>query len=292
MVTGSGNNPFGYKDAVTESVSQSIINPTDAAGKSRALGDTILKTTVDKPIIAGSPKQMTITESIQKILSPNSTMEERAGEALNLLKTTGKAAFTKEGKNGPVLDKAAILGALAFTASYAEARALAAETGVDPDLTEAEYDELKKADKQEEYAGYLTNFFAGKKDGGRIGYAFGTKPEDAEIGIMTIDVEAGDDEDEEDMEMAYFPGDVFSKSEITRLFRDKSLTTNTDRKQLFRILMNPGQFPEAEEMLIKMLRGKKDGGRIGYKNGTSDKELEEILATDMTISNNSNDPRS
>ena len=30
-----------------------------------------------------------------------------------------------------------------------------------------------KADKKEEYAGYLQNFFAGKKDGGRIGYGTG-----------------------------------------------------------------------------------------------------------------------
>ena len=29
---------------------------------------------------------------------------------------------------------------------------------------------LRKADKKEEYAGYLTNFFGGKKDGGRIGF--------------------------------------------------------------------------------------------------------------------------
>ena len=130
-----------------------------------------------------------------------------------------------------------------------------------------------------------------KADGGRIGLKFGSEPQDAEVGIMTIDVEAGDDEDEENMKTAYFPGDVFSKAEITRLFSDKSLTTNTDRKQLFKILMNPGQFPEAEEMLIKLLRGKKDGGRIMFADGTPDKELEKILATSSIISDNPNDPR-
>jgi hypothetical protein len=51
------------------------------------------------------------------------------------------------------------------------------------------------------------------------------------------------------------------------------LTTNQDRKQLFRILMNPGMFPEAEEMLKKLLRGKQDGGRIGAKDGFSFMEL-------------------
>ena len=54
--------------------------------------------------ITGSPKQVTVRESIKTILSPDSTLGERGTEALNLLKRTGKAAFTKEGKNGPVLD--------------------------------------------------------------------------------------------------------------------------------------------------------------------------------------------
>ena len=93
---------------------------------------------------------------------------------LDQSKKFGKAMFTKpDGKGGTTLDKAAVMGALAFSASYMEAKALAAELGVDEDLTEAEYDELTKADKKEEYASYLTNFFAGRKDGGRIGFKDG-----------------------------------------------------------------------------------------------------------------------
>ena len=97
---------------------------------------------------------------------------------------------------------------------------------------------------------------------------FGDRVEDKE-GIMSM----SEDEEDENTKMAYFPGDVFSKAEISRLFKDKSLTTNQDRKQLFRILMNPGMFPEAEEMLKKLLRGKQDGGRIGAKDGFSFMEL-------------------
>ena len=119
------------------------------------------------------------------------------------------------------------------------------------------------------------NFFSLPREveaeGGRIGYMFGDKVEDEE-GIMSMS-----DEKDENMKMAYFPGDVFSKAEISRLFRDKSLTTNQDRKQLFRILMNPGMFPEAEEMLKKMLRGKQDGGRIGYGNGSRPSQLFKLL---------------
>ena len=85
-------------------------------------------------------------------------------------KKFGKVMFTN--KDGSI-DKAAVLGAITFAGSYAEARALAAETGVDDDLTEEEYNEAIKDEKKEEYAGYLTNFFGGVKDGGRIGFEFG-----------------------------------------------------------------------------------------------------------------------
>ena len=118
------------------------------------------------------------------------------------------------------------------------------------------------------YSGILGLTLKGRKEsfddlvgfaqGGRIGYMFGDRVEDDE-GIMSM----SKDKEDENMKMAYFPGDVFSREEIRRLFSDKSLTTNQDRKNLYRILMNPGMFPEAEQMLIKMLRGNKDGGRIG-----------------------------
>ena len=71
---------------------------------------------------------MSITESIKKIVSPDSTLGERGTEALNLLKRGTKAAFTN--KDGSV-DKAAVMGAVAFASSYLEARALAADAGVD-----------------------------------------------------------------------------------------------------------------------------------------------------------------
>mgnify|MGYP003674987999 FL=1 len=197
-------------------------------------------------------------------------------EVLDKAKEGGKALFTKPipGQPGKTqLDKAAVFGAIAFTTSYAEAKALAAETGVDDDLTEAEYDELKKADKQEEYAGYLTNFFGGKKDGGRIGFKFGTKPDDAEVGIMTIDVEAGDDEEEENDLMA---GITFSSAEKSYLFRKLGGAGGSDRSftmpQLYRVLSNPDRYA-ADAAVLKEIAimglGKKDGGRIGYKGGAN-----------------------
>jgi hypothetical protein len=91
------------------------------------------------------------------------------GEVLNAAKKVGKEVFYKDGK----LDKPVVLGTAAFALSFAEAKAIANEAGID-DYTEAQYDEDQKAEKKAEYANYLTNFFAGKKEGGRIGFAGGT----------------------------------------------------------------------------------------------------------------------
>jgi len=249
-------------------------------------------------------------------------------------KKFGKAMFTN--KDGSI-DKAAVMGAITFATSYAEALALANDAGMD--LTEEEYNEARKDEKKAEYAGYLTNFFAGKKDGGRIGFesganemiktqlleeimpdtstedfviimtedgpvkvkksdlppesmmmdtstGFGTNitrvdrkfgsPEEgeSEIGIMTIDVEAGDDEDEEDMMMAYSDA-IFNRPEKAALFRalgdPKIRQTTKSFKNLNNILKNPGMFPE-DELVLKQylkLKGFKDGGRIGYKSGAN-----------------------
>ena len=249
-------------------------------------------------------------------------------------KKFGKAMFTN--KDGSI-DKAAVMGAITFATSYAEALALANDAGMD--LTEEEYNEARKDEKKAEYAGYLTNFFAGKKDGGRIGFesganemiktqlleeimpdtstedfviimtedgpvkvkksdlppesmmmdtstGFGTnitrvdrkfgspKEGESEVGIMTIDVEAGDDEDEEDMMMAYSDA-IFNRPEKAALFRalgdPKIRQTTKSFKNLNNILKNPGMFPE-DELVLKQylkLKGFKDGGRIGYKSGAN-----------------------
>lgn len=221
------------------------------------------------------PNELTVTQSIKKIVSPETTFQEKGGEALKLLKKTGKAAFTRsDGKGGTEIDKAAILGAITFAGSYAEAKALAAQTGVDEDLTEEEYDELTREEKRAEYADLLTNFFGGKKDGGRIGFAKGSPDEPSEIGIMTIDVEAGDDEDEENID-DLMAGITFSSAEKSYLFRRLGAAGGASRTysmpNLYRILSNPGAYPNDAAILKQiaiMGLGKKDGGRIGLKDGS------------------------
>ena len=319
-------------------------------------------------------------------------------------KKFGKAMFTN--KDGSI-DKAAVMGAVTFAASYAEAKALAADAGID--LTEEEYDETQKADKKEEYAGYLTNFFGGRKDGGRIGFESGAnemiktqlleeimpntdtttedyviimtedgprmilksnlpsesmmmdtttsvfgdagrgrpvpefanggrigfkkgsdpvyemyledleagiipldksyneylddieddpdydysyakggrvsrkfgspKEGESEVGIMAIDVEAGDDEDEEDMMMA--GGITFSSAEKSYLFRRLGGSGGSDRSftmpQLYGILNNPNSPSNINDAkvlkeiaIMGLGKGQKDGGRIGFESGANE----------------------
>ena len=283
-------------------------------------------------------------------------------KAFDLLKKGTKAAFydSETGK----LDKAAVLGAATFAASYAEALVLANNAGVD--LTEEEYDEAQRAEKKAEYAGYLTNFFGGKKDGGRIGYEgganelimeklkedimpdtstedmimimteagpkmikrsvyesmsgmfrdtttgfganinrieeanggrigrkFGSPEEGEKSGVMemlAVDVDAGGD-DEEDMLMAYTPG--FSSQEKSYLFRRMGASGGAERSytmpQLYRILKNPADYPEDAAVLKEiavMGLGKKDGGRIGFKDGTgsSNRVAQLMLERDYLLS--------
>jgi len=316
--------------------------------------------------IKNSPSAM---DSFKSIISFDTSAAEKGNAALDLLKKGGQAAFTKPGPDGkPMLDKAAVMGAIAFAGSYAEALALAEDAGVE--LTEEAYDEARKTEKKEEYAGYLTNFYGGKKDGGRIGYEQGANelimekltedimpdtsteemimimtedgpkmikksdyeamsgmfrdtttslygdaargrpvpefanggrigrrfgsPEEGEgsglMEMLSVEVDAGGD-DEEDMLMAYTPG--FSSQEKSYLFRRMGASGGAERSytmpQLYRILKNPGDYPEDAAVLKEiavMGLGKKDGGRIGLKDGTgsSNRVAQLMLERDYLLS--------
>jgi len=115
-----------------------------------------------------------------------------------------------------------------------------------------------------------------KKDGGRINRRLGSPEKgESEIGIMSIDVEAGDDEgDELDGLLA---GLSFSSAEKSFLFKRLGGSGGASRSytmpQLYKILSNPGAYPNdaraLKEITIGLGIGKKDGGRIGYKGGAN-----------------------
>ena len=255
----------------------------------------------------GSPNQMTITESIQKILSPNTTINEKGGEALNLLKRGTKAAFTKpDGKGGTTIDKAAVIGAVTFATSYAEAKALANEAGVE--ITEEEYDEATKADKQAEYAGYLQNFFAGKKDGGRIGFARGTEetslPMESLIKLLKGDIDEGRGAMDEEMEKTLNIKDAMAQSNdmrfLNELMNDLDGKYDEDEKDFYYKsivpqLIRSGEmtYEDGMKLLNELLpEMRAAGGRIGFRKG-SDKEvagIEAALTVDDDVTTYSDRP--
>ncbi|MAL11149.1 MAG: hypothetical protein CMF74_15965, partial [Maricaulis sp.] len=195
--------------------------------------------------------ETTITESIKKIVSPDTTLSEKGGEALDLLKRGGKAIFTKKDAQGnDVLDKTVLLGTLGFTTSYIEAKKLANDLGVD--ITEAEYDEARKAEKQEQYANDLQNFFAGKKDGGRIGFENG--------GIDMIALEK---------EVLKYPEMV---NEITDIEPGVGIPGEPVSPEST-IFMRFDKEKEEADMLQEILRElEADGGRIGLMSGSGSKK--------------------
>jgi hypothetical protein len=115
-------------------------------------------------------KTATPTISVRDRVSSIMKGDDILGNAFELAKSGAKAAFTN--KDGSI-DKRAVIAAIAGATSYMEARAAAADLGVD--ITESEYDEATKTEKLGEYQGYLQDFFKGKKDGGRIPFADGSE---------------------------------------------------------------------------------------------------------------------
>jgi len=237
-------NPFGKEGAFTrgnflEGFSSPIGAPQstyfdDLTVEGVAGGDVV--TAIDKTAVSNEPgflKNLFDGISNQDYQKIGKTITDGA-------KKFGKAMFTN--KDGSI-DKAAVLGAAAFATSYAEARALANQAGVD--ITEEEYDEATKAEKQAEYASYLTNFFGGKKEGGRIGYAEGTPSKDMKfLNELMNDLDGKYDEDEKNF---------YYKSIVPQLIRSGEMTYEDGMKLLNELV------PEMRAV----------GGRIGFEQGTA-----------------------
>jgi len=128
----------------------------------------------------------------------------------------------------------------------------------------------------------------------RVDRKFGSPKEgEAEIGIMSIDVEAGDDEDEEDMMMAG-GGITFTSAEKSYLFRRLGGSGGPDRSftmpQLYGILKNPNSPANIDDakvlkqIAIMGLEGRKDGGRIGYAKGAN-RVSELLILRDNLLAN-------
>ena len=238
---------------------------------------TIVDPSVVSEAVATTAKQT--TPSITKLIKEGNYTEAAVEAGKKGLKSIFTTPITDAQGNitGSKLDKTALLAAGSFGLTYLDAKKIADDAGVDIG-TESEYDEATKEEKKKEYAGYLQNFFGGKKDGGRIGFRFGDKVEDEE-GILSMMDKDKDDEDMDDLMAG--TGINFSRQEKSYLFRRLGGAGGADRSytmpNLYRILSNPSRYPEDARVLKQIavmgLSGKKDGGRIGAKDGFSFMEL-------------------
>ena len=230
----------------------------------------------------GAPKY---TDLLKQVVSPDSTLAER-GTALKDL--GGKALKDIYTNKDGTLDKSALFSTFSGAASYLEALELAKDAGVDED----EYtEEMYEADKQkykDRYDELLPDSAFGLKDGGRVKYALGSDPDMLEdgknVGIPSITLEKKDDMAkgidslEEEMLMAG-GGITFSSAEKSYLFRKLAGAGGSSRSytmpQLYGILNNPnspGNINDAKVLkeiaIMGLGSGRKDGGRIGYSEGT------------------------
>ena len=259
-VTGVGGEKFATADAATDFVSK-VKNPVK--GDTNFIGE-LFGNIKNKDYGAVGDQLLEGTKSIGKMIF-----------------------FDKDGN----VDKAAVLAAASMAASYKEAKELADDAGVD--ITEEEYDEAKKAEKKEEYAGYLQNFFGGKKDGGRIGFARGTdlnKSDEIEEfkKLISGEIIENEDPDMKDMDDLMAGGGIsFSRAEKSFLFRRLGGSGGRDRSytmpQLYKILSNPndpsniGDATILKQIAVVGLGGKKDGGRIELGTGSRPSQLFKLL---------------
>ena len=106
-----------------------------------------------------------------------------------------------------------------------------------------------KAEFKEKYDGYLQNFFGGKADGGRIGFAKGSIDNDSEDikklkKLISGDIIENEKPDMSDMDdLMAGTGINFSRQEKSYLFRRLGGSGGADRSytmpNLYRILNNP-----------------------------------------------------
>jgi len=246
----------------------------DAAPIKSAIVDSSI--TADAPAVVSELTSKSVIKNDPSIF--NLVKEGDYGKALvEGAKKFGKAVFTKDDGS---LDKTALLAAGAFGLTYLDALRIANEAG--EELPREEYDEAAKAEFKEKYDGYLQNFFGGKADGGRIGFAKGSIDNDSEDikklkKLISGDIIENEKPDMSDMDdLMAGTGINFSRQEKSYLFKRLGGSGGADRSytmpNLYRILNNPGRYPEDARVLKEiaiMGLNKKDGGRIGFESGAN-----------------------
>jgi hypothetical protein len=134
-------------------------------------------------------------------------------------------------------------------------------------------DRGNEIDKMDTDVGEMINKMIQYKNDNRVTRKLGS-PEKGEEGIVSLDVDMGDDED--NMMMADAPGITFTTSEKSYLFKTLAGQGGSDRSftipQLYGILNNPNSDTNIEDAkalkAFLKIKGFKTGGRVQYAMGS------------------------
>jgi hypothetical protein len=235
------------------------------------------------------------TDLLKSVVSPDSTLIERGqavmdlgGKALKDIYTTPVKPYVDASGNlvDSKLDKTAVIATLSMIPTYLDAKKAADDAGIEG-FDEATYN----AERDKYMERYKTNLPASSfgiqaaANGGRIGYKEGTPREgivsltDEDSGVIYRDPKTGEplttteflrraqeDEDREnqegeDKELDYGASSITLPKKKT--FRERTMELAVPKQ------INREMEDKFENYLKKLVTGKKDGGRMGYADGTS-----------------------
>jgi len=250
QVVSSGQPTLASEGSIATGIDSSkAYYPTDFATEALPLEQATTGITTAGQTAAQKATTPGYTDLFKQVLSGDAQQKTQALKQLG-----GKALkdiYTKPVPGSPgetQIDKLAIGATIAGGMSYLEAKKLAEEAGIvdDPEqYTEEMYD----ADKSR-YSNYYSQILTpeafgitSKADGGRVGFAYGTPSQESGIPSITLTKQ-------DNTEVA-----GLSKNRVAQLMSllDDPTIDEDYRKQI--------------QDEIRLLMGKKDGGRIGFKDG-------------------------
>jgi len=228
----------------------STLEPTqpisDTAFDLSTLEPSVVKSTGDVITQTTTPKY---TDLFKQVLSGDAQQKTQALKQLG-----GKALkdiYTKPVPGSPgetQIDKLAIGATIAGGMSYLEAKKLAEEAGI-VDNADEYTEEMYNADKSR-YSNYYSQILTpeafgitSKADGGRVGFAYGTPSQESGIPSITLTKQ--------------------DNTEVAGLSKNRVA-------QLMSLLEDPTIDEDYRKQIqdeIRLLMSKKDGGRIGFKDG-------------------------
>jgi hypothetical protein len=253
-IVSSGQPPLASEGSIATGIDSSkAYYPTDFATEALPLeqattgittaGQTAAQTAAQKATTPG------YTDLFKQVLSGDAQQKTQALKQLG-----GKALkdiYTKPVPGSPgetQIDKLAIGATIAGGMSYLEAKKLAEEAGI-VDNADKYTEEMYDADKSR-YSNYYSQILTpeafgitSKADGGRVGFAYGTPSQESGIPSITLTKQ--------------------DNTEVAGLSKNRVA-------QLMSLLEDPTIDEDYRKQIqdeIRLLMGKKDGGRIGFKDG-------------------------